>query len=91
MGRSYGVAFAKLGARLSLCDIDEQALAGSVSEIRDIADVEIHAEVVDVADRDAVHAFADASRAALGDAHVVINNAGIAGAVTPVWAIPIEA
>ncbi|MEZ5168505.1 MAG: SDR family oxidoreductase [Acidimicrobiales bacterium] len=43
----------------------------------------LHVATVDVADEAAVTEFAAASRAALGDAHVVINNAGIAGSMLP--------
>lgn len=81
MGRAYAVEFAKLGARLSLCDIDPVGLQETVHELARMGDHDVFAATVDVADEDAVFAFADESRAALGNAHILINNAGIAGSM----------
>jgi short-subunit dehydrogenase len=84
MGRAYAVEFAKEGARLSLCDIDPVGLGETVDALgpHNVAD-RVFSAVVDVGDEEAVLAFADESRAALGDANVVINNAGIVGSMLP--------
>ena len=78
MGRAYAIEFAKEGARLSLCDIDPVGLSETVAALapRNGAN-RVFFATVDVADEEAVFAFADESRTALGDAHVLINNAGI--------------
>ncbi|MEM8708466.1 MAG: SDR family NAD(P)-dependent oxidoreductase [Actinomycetota bacterium] len=82
MGRAYATEFAKDGvAGLILCDVDEAGLAETVELVKPLGDPPVFAQVVDVADEQAMHDFAAASRAALGDAHVVINNAGIAGSM----------
>lgn len=82
MGRAYATEFAREGvAGLILCDVDQAGLAETVKLVKPIADVPVFTEVVDVADEQAMHDFAAASRAALGDAHIVINNAGIAGSM----------
>ncbi len=39
----------------------------------------------DVSDRDAMYRFADHVHTELGGAHVIINNAGVAGCGRPVW------
>ncbi|MEM8905701.1 MAG: SDR family NAD(P)-dependent oxidoreductase [Actinomycetota bacterium] len=80
MGRAYATEFAREGvAGLILCDIDEAGLAETVELVRPLGDPAVFSAIVDVADEQAVLDFAAHSRAALGDAHVVINNAGIAG------------
>ena len=67
-GRGYAVA---------ISDIGEAALQATVQELRDRG-VRFHAEVVDVADRDAVHRHAAAVVEAFGRVDMVINNAGVA-------------
>lgn len=83
MGRAYALEFEKEGARLSLCDIDPVGLRETVDALRSASPDRVFSAVVDVADEDAVNTFADESRASLGNAHVVINNAGIAGSMLP--------
>lgn len=86
MGRAYALEFAALGARLALNDYDAEGLAGTVALLLRSPGVAVHAKVFDVADRAAMQAFAAEVKAALGNAHVVINNAGISGGGSPVWA-----
>lgn len=87
MGRAYAHELVRRGARVALCDYDEQGLAATVEQVRAIdAGVRVLAEAFDVSDRAATYAFADRVRAELGNAHVVINNAGIEGSGQPVWA-----
>lgn len=78
MGRAYAVEFAREGARLSLCDVDEVGLAETV-RLAQAEGVEVFSQLVDVSSETAMIDFAGDSRAALGDASVVINNAGIVG------------
>ncbi len=80
MGRAYATEFAREGvAGLILCDVDEAGLAETVGLVAALGDTPVFTAIVDVADEQAMLDFAAASRAALGDAHIVINNAGIAG------------
>jgi short-subunit dehydrogenase len=84
MGRAYALEFAREGARLSLCDIDPVGLQETVDALGpDNGTDRVYFATVDVADDAAVAAFADDSRAALGNAHILINNAGIAGSMLP--------
>lgn len=83
MGRAYAVAFAREGARLALNDWEEVALAETLALVG-----EGHlGRAFDVGDRAEMRAFAELVRQTLGDASVVINNAGIEGAVAPAWQI----
>ena len=83
MGRAYAIEFEKVGARLSLCDVDPVGLQETVVALRSATADRVFSATVDVADEDAMNDFADRSRAALGNAHVLINNAGIAGSMLP--------
>lgn len=91
MGRAYALEFAALGAQLALNDYDAAGLAETVRLVASRASVRVHSQAFDVSDRDAMQGFADVVAATLGNAHVVINNAGIEGACKPVWATPVSA
>lgn len=86
MGRAYAQAFAREGAKLALNDFNAETLAETEMLLKKQADVAVYAEAFDVADRSAFEHFAANVEQALGKAHVVINNAGVEGAVKPVWA-----
>ncbi|RAI04180.1 3-oxoacyl-[acyl-carrier-protein] reductase [Acuticoccus sediminis] len=74
IGRETARAFAEEGARVHVCDVDEDAL----EELAE-SDPGLTRSICDVADRGAVdRLFADAL-GALGGLDVLINNAGIAG------------
>jgi NAD(P)-dependent dehydrogenase (short-subunit alcohol dehydrogenase family) len=87
MGRAYAQAFARRGARLALNDYDARGLAETVSLLPRQGTEQVLSQAFDVGDRTAMMAFADQVLRTLGPAHVVINNAGIEGAVKPVWQI----
>jgi NAD(P)-dependent dehydrogenase (short-subunit alcohol dehydrogenase family) len=76
-----GLATAKVlagkGAKLVLADIEQAALDRAVQELRD-GGAQAHGVVCDVRSLDDVNAMADAAFSALGNVHVVFNNAGIA-------------
>jgi len=83
MGRAYAIEFAKQGARLALNDYDQAAL----DETQAILNQQsvIYAEAFDVSDKLAMQSFADNVQSTFGNAHVVINNAGIEGDVKPIF------
>jgi NADP-dependent 3-hydroxy acid dehydrogenase YdfG len=77
IGRATALAFAREGARIAACDVDQARLDALGSELG------AHALVVrkvDVADRTQMSAFADAVHAAspAGAADIIVNNAGVA-------------
>lgn len=77
IGYATAEVLAAKGARVVLADIEQQALDDAVARLRD-GGAEAHGVVCDVRSLDAVVALADASFEALGNVHVVFNNAGIA-------------
>jgi NAD(P)-dependent dehydrogenase (short-subunit alcohol dehydrogenase family)/pimeloyl-ACP methyl ester carboxylesterase len=79
IGRALALELARRGARLALSDVDELGLAETADQVKSLGS-EVHTARVDVADRAAVAAYADAVAAHFGVVHQVYNNAGVAGA-----------
>jgi NAD(P)-dependent dehydrogenase (short-subunit alcohol dehydrogenase family) len=74
IGRAIAGAFDAGGARVQVCDVDEQALAAFAKECPQVGVTR-----ADVSSRAEVDAFFDAALAHLGGLDVLVNNAGIAG------------
>ncbi|GAA5317344.1 MAG: SDR family NAD(P)-dependent oxidoreductase [Candidatus Pelagadaptatus aseana] len=85
MGRAYALAFATLGSRLALCDLELDALEETMGLVRDISEKQHLLEAFDISERDAVNRFAATVEAELGPADILINNAGIEGSGKPAW------
>lgn len=77
-GIGLGIArsFARAGAKLALADVDAAALARAKAELQSIGPVETY--TLDVRDRDAFAATAEAVERALGPVSLLFNNAGVA-------------
>jgi butyryl-CoA dehydrogenase len=85
IGRAHALAFAHLGARLALNDFDPAALDETLALLQDTPAKAVFGKAFDVGDRDAMYGFAAEVKAQLGNAHVIINNAGVGGGGLPVW------
>lgn len=90
MGRAYAQLFAKENCKLALCDFDVKGLSETVELLTSDGCSAVYSEVFDISDREAVYSFAEAVKAEFGNANIVINNAGIEGNNSPVWAMPDE-
>jgi NAD(P)-dependent dehydrogenase (short-subunit alcohol dehydrogenase family) len=77
IGRALALELARAGARLAISDVDEAGLAATAQAARAVG-ATAHVARVDVADREAVRAWADAVAAELGAVHLIVNNAGVA-------------
>ncbi len=77
IGRALAEELARRGTHLALCDVDEVGLAETVSRCEGSA-VKVTSTRVDVADRDAVFAWADQVVDEHGAVNLVFNNAGVA-------------
>jgi butyryl-CoA dehydrogenase len=77
IGRALAEELARRGCHLALSDVDEAGLAETVGRCEGRG-VKVTSEVVDVADRDAVHAWADHVVADHGRVNLIVNNAGVA-------------
>ncbi|MGY1736061.1 SDR family NAD(P)-dependent oxidoreductase [Geodermatophilus sp. SYSU D00684] len=78
IGRQLAFELAKRGARLALSDVDELGLGQTADRAKALG-AEVHTARLDVSDRAAVVAHADAVAAHFGVVHQVYNNAGISG------------
>jgi NAD(P)-dependent dehydrogenase (short-subunit alcohol dehydrogenase family) len=79
IGRALAVALAREGMRVAICDVDEAGLAETATLAATArTGARIASARVDVADRLAMHAWADAVAAEHGAVNLVVNNAGVA-------------
>lgn len=77
IGRALAVELARGGAKLALSDVNVTGLAETV-KLCEAEGATVRHDVLDVADRDAVHANADAVAGEFGRVNLVFNNAGVA-------------
>jgi NADP-dependent 3-hydroxy acid dehydrogenase YdfG len=78
IGRAVAMSLARRHAVLALCDIDEVGLASTVEMARRCGAREARGDGLDVGDRAAFAAYADAVAERFGRVNVVVNNAGVA-------------
>ena len=77
IGRALAEELSRRGSHLALCDVDEAALAETVARCEG-AGVKVTSQLVDVADRAAIEAWAEQVVADHGRVNFVFNNAGVA-------------
>jgi NADP-dependent 3-hydroxy acid dehydrogenase YdfG len=77
IGRALALNLAKQGAQLALSDVDTDGLAETVRQAEALG-ANVKSDWLDVAEREAVLAYADAVVAHFGTVHQVYNNAGVA-------------
>lgn len=78
IGRALALECAARGARVAVSDIDPDLLAGTVELVERAGVRDLHAQVVDVADRGSVTGWADEVARSLRGVNVIVNNAGVA-------------
>jgi NAD(P)-dependent dehydrogenase (short-subunit alcohol dehydrogenase family) len=76
IGRETAFAFARLGAQLIICDVNEVAARRTAEEIRESGG-KASSHTVDVADRAQMEAFAEAVHGEVEAVDVLVNNAGV--------------
>lgn len=85
IGLAMARRFAADGLRVVLADVEEGALEKAAGELREDG-ADVHARVVDVAERSEVLALAEDVYATFGAVHVLCNNAGVgSGAEGRMW------
>lgn len=85
IGRTVAGRFADAGARVHVCDVDDDALATLADERPEIAVT--RADVAEPAD---VERLFDEVRRSLGGLDVLVNNAGVAGPAGPLQELGLE-
>ena len=76
IGRGLALRLAQEGCDLALSDISNNGLQETVQLVQG-SGVRVHAQLLDVADKDAVYAWADAVAAHFGKVNMIFNNAGV--------------
>lgn len=90
MGRAYALAFAKEGAKLALNDFNQKSLEETKAILTSKNYKDVYIQAFNVADKNAMHSFAESVKDFFGNAHIIINNAGIEGKCKPVFDMTIE-
>jgi NAD(P)-dependent dehydrogenase (short-subunit alcohol dehydrogenase family) len=78
IGRALALGAAARGAVLALSDVDAAGLDETASLVRQRTTREVHTALLDVRDRAAMRAYAEATHQRFGRVNVVVNNAGVA-------------
>lgn len=81
IGRATAKLLAQRGCNVALADIDSTTLAETAEQCRAFG-VKVSSKKLDVANRKAVHAWADEVSREFGAVHLVVNNAGVALSAT---------
>lgn len=76
IGQALAVEIARLGGHVAISDLNEEGL-GETLVLCEAHGVRVHAAAVDVANRDAVHLWADDVVAHHGHVNGIVNNAGV--------------
>ena len=77
IGRAIGLLFAREGADVAFCHLDDGSGAGDVTRALEAMGRRAFHRSLDVADTDALRRFVADVEAALGPADVLVNNAGM--------------
>ncbi len=77
IGRALAIELARAGAKVAICDVDTEGLATTEERALTFGGA-VKADRLDVTEREAVLAYADAVNAHFGTVNQVYNNAGIA-------------
>ena len=77
IGRALAFGLARQGCQLALSDVNAEGLAETAAQARKLG-VQVSETIVNVADREAVHAWADQVVSEFGRVNAIFNNAGVA-------------
>jgi NAD(P)-dependent dehydrogenase (short-subunit alcohol dehydrogenase family) len=77
IGRALAFGLARQGCQLALSDVNAEGLAETVAQARKLG-VKVSQTLVNVADREAVHAWAEQVVSDFGQVNAIFNNAGVA-------------
>ena len=89
IGRAICEAFAEAGALVAVADVNDHLAAAAVTAIGQAGGraLAVH---LDVADRASVDAMVETVERELGPIDLLINNAGLLGAIGPIWEVDPE-
>jgi NAD(P)-dependent dehydrogenase (short-subunit alcohol dehydrogenase family) len=79
IGLGIATALAQAGVKVMLCDIEEEALAKAVADLKTRTNADVDGVQADVSLKQELQAAADATVARYGRVHILVNNAGVGG------------
>ena len=91
IGRALALEFGRQGARLALNDHNSKGLTETLSMLQSGSKDSVYSQTFDVSEEKAMFDFATEVKNRWGNAHVIINNAGISGYTEPGFTTPISA
>jgi NAD(P)-dependent dehydrogenase (short-subunit alcohol dehydrogenase family) len=78
IGLGIATALSQAGVKVMLCDIEEEALAKTVADLK-LTNADVDSVRADVSLKAELQAAADATVARYGKIHILVNNAGVGG------------
>ena len=78
IGLGIATALSQAGVKVMLCDIEEEALAKAVADLK-LTNADVDSVRADVSLKAELQAAADATVARYGKIHILVNNAGVGG------------
>jgi NAD(P)-dependent dehydrogenase (short-subunit alcohol dehydrogenase family) len=78
IGLGIATALAQAGAKVMLCDIEEEALSTAVAQLKR-TNADVDSVRADVSLKAELQAAAEATTARYGNVHILVNNAGVGG------------
>lgn len=89
IGQALALELAERGAKLAISDINAETLAETASKLQPF-EGQVHQQQLNVANQDAVFAYAQAVCSHYGTVNLVINNAGVALSSGRLWETEID-
>jgi len=78
IGLGIATAFAQAGAKVMLCDIEEEALSAALKQLK-LTNADVEGVKADVSLKAELVAAAEATTARYGKVHILVSNAGVGG------------
>lgn len=79
IGKTLAIELVKRNCNVALSDVDVDGLARTVTEIKSLnLDIQVTSALVNVADRESMHQWADQVAKEHGKVNLIFNNAGVA-------------
>ena len=91
IGKALALNFADLGSNIAICDINEENLQITVSEVRKRGVLNVYSRAFDVSKSEEMHRFASEVNDKFSQVDVMINNAGVALGVLRGDSVPLDA
>jgi len=85
IGRALSIAFGRKGAKLALNDFNKQGLDETIGILKGENIHHILSSIFDVSNKESMVDFATSVKREWGNAHIIINNAGISGESGPTY------